>query len=199
MQKPAAAFESRGLWAAVWRRATASDGYTLSEMLVVLAILLVVLTSLTTLFVSASRAQLDMSNRVEAQQNARLALDALRREIRCARDVAGTSSSITITLGAYCPTNTTGAAATVTWCTLDSGGAPPYALWRDSGSSCSGTGMQRADHLIAAAIFSFAAPAMGAGRLWKLEVTLTVDFTPADAKQRYILEDDIVLRNSTRS
>jgi len=64
-------------------RLAESDGYSLTEMLVVLAILGVVVGALTQLFVSASNAQRDMSNRFEAQQNARLALDKLRREIHC--------------------------------------------------------------------------------------------------------------------
>jgi prepilin-type N-terminal cleavage/methylation domain-containing protein len=108
MQNPAAATES-SVWAVVRRRLAADDGYTMTEMLVVLAILVVVLGSLTTLFVSASRAELELTRRVEAQQNARLALDSLRNEIHCARALTPASatavSSITLTLGAYCPTN----------------------------------------------------------------------------------------------
>ena len=58
---------------------------------------------MTTLFVSASNSQVDQTNRVEGQRNARLALDSLRREIRCASGIPTVSpSSITITLPAYC-------------------------------------------------------------------------------------------------
>ena len=112
MRTPAAACERGGpvgAWAAVRRRAAAADGYTLSELVIVLVILVVVLGSLTTLFVSASRAQVDLSLRVEAQQNARLALDSLRSEIHCAASITPTSIApvpkITITLAAFCPTN----------------------------------------------------------------------------------------------
>ena len=77
----------RGRLAAVRQRATDSRGLALTEMIVVLAILVVVLTALTQLFVSASKAEVDMSKRVQAQQNARLALDKLRREIHCAKGV----------------------------------------------------------------------------------------------------------------
>ena len=61
------------------------------------------------LFVSASHAQVDMNNRFQAQQNARLALDGLRREIHCAsaaverRHASRPTTSITITLGALLP------------------------------------------------------------------------------------------------
>jgi prepilin-type N-terminal cleavage/methylation domain-containing protein len=91
-------------------RLSENRGYTLSEMIVVLAILGIVIAALTQLFVSASRAQADMSKRVEAQQNARVALDKLRREIHCANAIGGTvpGSSITITLGTYCQTSGAG-------------------------------------------------------------------------------------------
>ena len=57
---------------------------------------------------SAMKSQNDQTNRTQAQQDARLGLDKLRREIRCASDLTTPSgypaSSITITLGSYCPT-----------------------------------------------------------------------------------------------
>jgi hypothetical protein len=37
------------------------------------------------------------------------------------------------------------------------------------------------------------------GNLGTLGVNLPVDLSPNDAKQRYVLQDDIVLRNSPRS
>ena len=37
------------------------------------------------------------------------------------------------------------------------------------------------------------------GQLGTLSVDLPVDLKPADAKQRYKLQDDIVLRNTPRS
>jgi prepilin-type N-terminal cleavage/methylation domain-containing protein len=83
-------------------RLVESGGYSLSEMIVVMAILGIVLAALVQLFVSASHAQVDMNNRFQAQQNARLALDGLRREIHCASAVTSTTSSITVTLGVYC-------------------------------------------------------------------------------------------------
>lgn len=273
MRAPAPACERTGAWAAVRRRASAADGYSLIEMLVVLAILGIVVGALTTLFLSASNAQVEMSRRVEAQQNARLALDNLRREIHCARSIDPASAtavpSITITLGAFCPTNrgakttaptltlpaatigvsdasafpsasisvSVGSATTVnctgrttttltgcsggtgtypsgtvvtgaanyTWCTRDKAGAiattagagAPYSLWRYSGTSCSGTGRKAADHLTTHLVFTaYTAPT--GGNLGALGVSLPVDLTPADARQRYTLNDDVVLRNSGR-
>jgi prepilin-type N-terminal cleavage/methylation domain-containing protein len=195
---------------AAGRRLASERGYSLSEMLVVLAILGIVLGALTQLVVSASTAQVDMTNRFEAQQDMRLALDKLRREIHCASGVTPLSPtpSIVIGLGSYCPTNSTNVPQ-VTWCTRDKNGAttnplapatdPPYSLWRYDGSACSGpTGRKWADYLTTGQVFTgYIAP--GSGMLGKLSVNLPVDLTPNDAKQRYVLEDDIVLRNTPRS
>jgi type II secretory pathway pseudopilin PulG len=191
--------------AAAGRRLAAEGGYSLSELIVVLAILLIVVTSLVALFVSASNAQVDMNRRFEAQQEMRLALDKLRREIHCAKTVAGSppTSSIVITLGSYCPSNTTGAETQITWCTKDkNGNAPPgagapYSLWRYNGASCTGTGRKEADYLTIHNVFA-AYPTPPAGSLPTLNVDLPVDVNPADAKQRYTLKDDIVLRNAIR-
>jgi prepilin-type N-terminal cleavage/methylation domain-containing protein len=198
--------------AAAARRLASERGYTLSEMLVVLVIIVIVITALTQLFVSASTAQVDMTRRFEAQQDMRVALDKLRREIHCAREVTGAppTSSIVIKLGHYCPTTTTGATAdaSFTWCTKDKSGAltnpaspaanPPYSLWRYPGTACTGTGRKQADYLTTGQVFTaYVAPA--GGSLGKLSVHLPVDVTPADARQRYVLKDDIALRNTPRS
>jgi hypothetical protein len=99
----------------------------------------------------------DQTNRAQAQQDARLGLDRMRREIRCASDLTTGSgfpaSAVTITLASYCPT--AGGVTTVTWCTKDKNGnsppvagAQPYTLWRYTGSTCSGTGTQWASDLV---------------------------------------------------
>jgi prepilin-type N-terminal cleavage/methylation domain-containing protein len=124
-------------------RLAESGGYSLSEMIVVMAILGVVLAALVQLFVSGSHAQVDMSNRFQAQQNARLALDKLRREIHCtsatAKGTDGTAlatptSSVRFTLPGYCPTNPTvtnptPVTAYATWCTAQASPGS-YRLWR---------------------------------------------------------------------
>jgi prepilin-type N-terminal cleavage/methylation domain-containing protein len=185
-------------------RLAESGGYSLSEMLVVLAILGIVLAALVQLFVSASHAQLDMNNRFQAQQNARLALDGLRREIHCASGVVGTptTTSITITLGTYCPSYTTGAPY-VTWCTTATSGVAPYTLWRYAGATptpptCGGTGYRQwAENLTIGTVFP-TYTAAGGGNLGSLSVDLPVDLTPGDTKQLYELKDSIVLRNTAR-
>ena len=64
-------------------------------------------TGLTVLFVQATNAELQMNERFQAQQSARLAVDKIRREVHCASSVTpiGASSSITVTLPSQCPTS----------------------------------------------------------------------------------------------
>ena len=130
-------------------------GVTMTEMLMVLVILGIVLAGMTTLFVSASTSHVDQSNRVEAQQNARFALDGLRREIHCASAVSTpiSASSLTITLPGYCQKPPVAGSALFTWCAV--GAAPTWALWRYAGSSCSGTGRKMADSLSSNSLFTY--------------------------------------------
>jgi hypothetical protein len=94
-----------------------------------MVILVIVVTSLTSVLVSASHTGVDTNKRFQAQLTDRTGLDKLRREIHCANavtDTNGTSlttgtaySAITVTLGATCPT---------------SSGVTTYATWRRSPS-----------------------------------------------------------------
>jgi prepilin-type N-terminal cleavage/methylation domain-containing protein len=157
----------------VRRLGAAQDGFTLIELLVVLVILGVVLAGSTVLFTSGLTSQKDQTNRTQAQQDARLGLDKLRREIRCASDLTTPSgypaSSVTIALGSYCPT-AGGAATTVTWCTKDKNGASPpvagaqpYTLWRYTSATCgSGTGTPWVTNLVD----KTDAPSIAAGKIF---------------------------------
>ena len=169
----------------VRRVAAAQDGFTLPEVLVVLAIIGVVLVGITQLLTSALTSEKDQSNRTQAQQDARLGLDKLRREIRCANGLTTSSgypaSTITIQLGSYCPT-AGGVATTVTWCTKDKNGATPpvagaqpYTLWRYTGSACSGTGTQWASNLVD----KLDAPSITAGRIFGAASVPVASLTPA--------------------
>ncbi len=184
-------------------RARGERGYTLVEMLTVMVILGVVMTSLTTVFVQASNSESDMNNRFQAQLTARLALDKMRREVHCASVATptGVSSSVTITLASYCKTGS----GSVTWCTRSSG-TNRYALYRVVGTTCTG-GVKWADDLVPSAtasvcsgalcIFNYTAQSLTS--LAKLRVDFPVNVRPAKTVELYELVDDIVLRNSTRT
>jgi prepilin-type N-terminal cleavage/methylation domain-containing protein len=192
-----------------------SDGFTIPEMLVVLAIIGIVTTALIQLFVSASRTQVEMTNRFESQQEGRLALDSLRREIHCASAISSTqtgggwpSTSVKITLGSYCSGAPSGG-GDVTWCT-STVSTTRYRLRRvvpalATGATCAG-GVIKADYLLTNQVFSSYA-ASGSGLRAKLSVNLPIDVKPTSGQSTcttstvgcYRLTDDIVLRNTART
>ncbi len=164
------------------------SGYSLIELIQVMAILSVVLGGLTTVFVSAMNSEVEMNKRYQSQQEARLAVDKMRREIHCASAVTptGTSASITITLPAQCPT-AGGTLVNIVYDTqLVSTGR--YRLRR--------AGVRVADYITAANAFTYTAPATG--RLGTLRVELPVNLNPSDTGKTWRLVADIVLRNTTR-
>jgi prepilin-type N-terminal cleavage/methylation domain-containing protein len=76
---------------------TSEKGFTLAEMLVSLAVLGLALASVATLHQSGLQAYVTGSNRVEVQQNARVALERMAREIREAQALTNqTASQLTI-------------------------------------------------------------------------------------------------------
>ena len=206
----------------------ADHGVSIIELLVTMVIMIVVVTALTSVIVEASKAQVRTSRTTQAQDQGRLALDKLRRELHCANSVsvvnasgtavsAGTSGNqIRITLGGYCPSNglTTNAATTVyvTWCTSASTKKTgDYALWRRSSTSsqpaCAASGLSWADYLTTATPFCQASTTAACGGVLKtalslptVRVTLPINLNgPSSASGSFRLFDDIALRNSARA
>ena len=188
------------------RRLRDERGYTLIELLTVLLILGVVMGGLTGVFASATSAQADMNNRFQAQQEARLGLDKLRREAHCASaatPVGSNTSSITFTLPSYCKTYSGN--ASVTWCTR-SVSTNRYALYRVNGATCTG-GVKWADYLAPSAtaaicsgalcVFNYTAQTTSS--LGKLHIDFPINVKPSRTVDTYELTDDLVLRNTTRS
>ncbi|HZT93521.1 MAG TPA: type II secretion system protein [Gaiellaceae bacterium] len=115
-------------------RAAAEDGFTLTELIVVMAILLIVVTTLSSVLVSATHTEVDANKRFQAQEQARTGLAQLTRELHCAGQTSGNSitdtsgnaltpgtaySAVTMQLSSGCPTSG-GQAVYVTWCTAAS-------------------------------------------------------------------------------
>jgi prepilin-type N-terminal cleavage/methylation domain-containing protein len=172
------------------RRLLASDsGFSLVELLQVTVILSVVLGALMIVFLRAMNSELEMNNRFRAQQQARIAVDKMRREIHCASAVTptGASSSITVTLPGQCPTAVGRAQTTVVYDTqLVSAGR--YQLRR--------AGVRIADFVTSGAVFTYTAPATG--KRGSLRVELPVNVRPSQTGQTWRLVADIILRNTTR-
>lgn len=176
------------------RRLGSERGYSIVELLVTMAIMGIVLQGLTTIFVSGSKAELDLNQRFRAQAAGRLALDKIRTEVHCATTATTTGSSLTLTMPSGCRTATN---TTVTWCTSQVGSSTTrYALYRYQGSGTCTAGIQWADYLTQAAAFTFTQ--QSSASLAKVRAYLPINLTPTK-KRTYALQDDIYLRNSTRT
>jgi prepilin-type N-terminal cleavage/methylation domain-containing protein len=195
-----------------WRLLLADEsGFTLPELLTSMAIMLTIMSAFTGLLVSTTRAERNMNTRVQAQTEAQLALSKLRREVHCATSavvatgVAATPWRATLTLDATCPT--AGAGTTISWCTVLNG-TNRYGLWRYVGAACSGTGVKVADYvsappgwttLVGAPNPPFTDVDQTTTSLAKLGVNLYINVTPTKPETRFRIQDDLVLRNSTRT
>jgi prepilin-type N-terminal cleavage/methylation domain-containing protein len=175
------------------------SGFTLVELLAVLAIFLVIVTALTTLFVSGSKAELDANHRFQAQQNARVALDRLRRELHCSSGVTNTDgsaltatpvSAIRVALPSHCPTVVAGT-TTVDYQAV-ANGSGRWKLVRVQG----GSSVPIADYLVEDEVFTYTAPSSDARAL--LHVDFSVNVNPNEGWKTWRLVDDIVLRNTLR-
>lgn len=171
-------------------RVAGQAGYTLLELLMVLAILGTVTGAITTLFIQATNAEFEMNRRFQAQQAARIAIDKMRREIHCASAITptGISASITVTLPPQCP-SAGGSQVNVTYDMNQVVAGQRYQLRRDS--------IVLADFSTLENAFEYAAPVPGTS-LGKLTVTLPINTKPSDAGKQWKLVADIVLRNTTR-
>jgi hypothetical protein len=185
-----------------WRVILADEsGISLPELLTSMAIMLTVMAGFTGLLVSSSRAEIDMNNRFAARNEAQLGFSKLRREVHCAisgvtaTGLPATPQRATLTLAATCPTAAAG--TTVSWCTVLNG-TGRYGLWRFVGAACSGTtGVKVSDYLTSATPFTYIPQSTAS--LAKLGVQLDVNLTPTKPERRFRLQDEFVLRNSTRT
>jgi type II secretory pathway pseudopilin PulG len=183
-------------------------GFSLIELISSMAILMTVMGGLTALLVSGTNAEVDMNRKFQAQSEARLGLDKLRRDVHCAWNVAtaGTPTATiggltyyprtTLTMNASCPSS--GGSTSITWCTV-ANGTGRYGLWRYAGAACSGTGRRVADYLTTQTAFTYTAPIAGSKELKKLGTLLAVNVTPTRTERVYTLQDTLVLRNSVRA
>jgi prepilin-type N-terminal cleavage/methylation domain-containing protein len=170
------------------RGADREAGFSLVELIAVMAILLTIVTAITTLFIRGAKSELEANNRFSAQQSARTAVDRMRREIHCSSGITVTSSSsITVTLPSACPTSG-GSQITVVYDTsLISTGR--YSIRRANSKI--------ADYLTTGGIFTYTASSTSS--LGKLHLDVPVNLNPNEGWKTWRLQTDIVLRNTTRS
>jgi prepilin-type N-terminal cleavage/methylation domain-containing protein len=173
-------------------------GYSLIELLIVMAILGIVLGALTTVFVSGSNAELDLNRQFQAQQAARLALDKIRVDIHCASaaqaQTIGTYPGLKLAFpsGGCFTTN-------VSWCAVPSTTMTGrFALYRSVATSniCTTsdtTRVQVADDLTTSSLFTTSTiPYLGLETVG-IDFPVSVNVTPT--RDLYELKDSIVARN----
>ena len=174
-------------------RAGSQRGYTLIELVVVLAIFMTIVTALVSLFTSGAKAELDMNRRFEAQQNARLALDRMRRELHCSSGItanAGAVGSVTVALPSQCP-SAGGVAINVVY-DMSQVSTSRYQLRRTVNS----TTIVIADYITSATPFTYTAQSSTSRAI--LHVDFPVNVNPNEGWKTWRLVDDIVLRNTLR-
>jgi prepilin-type N-terminal cleavage/methylation domain-containing protein len=176
-------------------------GYSLIEMLVTMIILAIVLTSLTTVFVSGSSAEADLNRRFQAQQNARLGLDRIRVDIHCA------SAAQAQTINTYpgvklADGNCYTATPTISWCVVQFSTTPlRYHRSTTTGATtCTSSDAARkliADYLTTSAVFP--ATPIRQYTLQRVGVDFKVSVnTPKPSADVYELTDSIAARNAPR-
>jgi prepilin-type N-terminal cleavage/methylation domain-containing protein len=157
-------------------------GFTLTELVTVMAVLTIVIGSLVSVFVAGLSAQSDAIDSLNAQSSARTAADKLRREVHCASAITSTGTAVTLTLPAAC-----GSAASVEYRTQPVA-ANRFRLER--------AGVEIADFLTNGTVFSYTAPTTE--ELGRLQVDLPVNIEPGQTHTEWRLVDEVVLRNSQR-
>ncbi len=195
-------------------------GYSMVEMLTVLAILGVIVGGISTIFVAGVNADADQTRRYQAQQDARVSLARMTREIHAACTISTPNTYNTWTNSVTVYFSSDGCASgthTVTWCTKASGSL--YGLYRGVGTTCAAATTQYADFVTASNVFVYLPPnshlvtssSLGTGTaagailtqdgsyvLPRLHVGLTINRN-ATKHDAYTLADDIAFRNGPRT
>jgi prepilin-type N-terminal cleavage/methylation domain-containing protein len=164
-------------------RLRGDSGFTLTELVTVMAVLSIVVGTLVTVFVSGLTTQRNAVDSLDAQRAARVAMDRMRREVHCASEVVENTSSVTLTLPAGCPSPET----SVVYLAVDIGGGK-FQLQRE--------GRALVNHLTTSSVFSYMPPT--SAELARLAVSLPVNVNPGQSHTEWRLDDEIVLRNSQR-
>jgi type II secretory pathway pseudopilin PulG len=192
-------------------RLAREEGLTLVELMVAMFLMSVILAPLIGGMVSMMSAQARQANVVTAQEQARLALERMRKDIHCAHSVdapePNASGGLTLILN---ETNTSGTAecpgivqtnsSSVQWCTVPVAGyTNRYRLYRedDPNTLCDGTQAAfEVDYLTQDALWT--TPSCTGGEYPTVGVTFSVDVYPGTTDEgRYNLADAIALRNAS--
>jgi Tfp pilus assembly protein PilW len=159
------------------------SGLSIIELLVAMVLTAIMMTVIVNIFVSGSRAGANANDRLNAQQDTRLALDKLEFEGRCASEVGllESGAGVAFTLPAQCAH--THGAADVSWC-VHTG-----VLTRYVATSCAGTGVPYVRDITTADPFTLQA---NTGDLPQLLIAIS----SGSGSRAATLQDTITLRNA---
>jgi prepilin-type N-terminal cleavage/methylation domain-containing protein len=178
------------------------EGYSLIELIVVMAILGTVIAGLTTVFVSGSAAEIDLSRRFQAQQQGRLALNQIRSDVHCA------SAAQAQTIGTYpglklAVTSCYAATPTISWCVVPVTTTPArYAVYRSTATSnictTSDTTRRFITDYLTTSTGVFTTGTISRYALQTVALDFKISVNPTTSKDVYELTDAVVARNGPR-
>ena len=134
-----------------WDGLRAETGFTLIELIVTMALMLVVLTAVSATFVSGTHSETVVSNRIRAESDARQALTKMRDDLHCSFAITSVNQN---SLGGFTLTMTefyntckavdenpgSGSKVLLSWCTIPSPTNPSvFNLYREN-TTCDTTG-----------------------------------------------------------
>jgi len=197
-------------------------GYTLVEMLTVMVILGIVLGGIVTLFAAGLNADADQNRRYQAQQDAKVSLDRMRREghAACTVSAPNTYNTWTSSVTFYFPSDGCASGShAVTWCTKGAG--TNYTLYRLVATSCPAAPTTAyARNLVFGNIFAYLPPSShlassasiglgtattyistqdGSSTLPRLHIDMTTNVKATKSTDAFHLVDDIAFRNGPRA
>jgi prepilin-type N-terminal cleavage/methylation domain-containing protein len=190
-------------------RSEQEDGFTLIEMISVMVLMGILLTPIVMSFVTTMQAQARQANTATAQEQARLALERMRKDIHCAHSVgaplANDSGGTTLILNetnasgvAECPGLLAQNASSVQWCTVPVT-TNHYQLFREDDPSVECNGSQstfQVDYLTQGSIWT--TPGCTGGAYPTVGVAFSIDVSAGTTAQgTYNLDDQIALRNAS--
>jgi Tfp pilus assembly protein PilW len=154
------------------------------ELLITMVLSLILIAGIVDIFVSGGRAGADANARIDAQQQARLALDRLEFEGRCATSASllNSGAGVAFALPAQCSHGS----GNISWCVV--GGV----LTRFTMADCTGSNIIFVRNITTATPFTINT---NPGDLPQLLVTLTSDDNSNSADEA-TLDDTITLRNA---
>ena len=199
----------------VTRYGPAEAGYTLVELIVVMALLGIILGALVNGFATAIRAETEQTARANDRESAREALERMRKDIHCASGAeaqptldslgnpTGTGYTLQLAVTQSQCLGVTTASNGVQWCSVSVGGSTTrYEVFRTTTGTCNATDATfQVDYVTNFGAITggnlWSLPACSTGRLQAVSVSLPVNQNPVtQPSETYDLADTIAMRNA---